>query len=99
RPPSPPQRRQRKRHGSGNLGVQLETAARLGGPAQPGRGAELARAEQGEGDQRVTGRSAGFAMAAGGDQDILAALPEIACRGRDAGGGEGGGPERGGRLS
>ena len=46
--------------------MQLETAARLVKPAQPGRGAGLARAGQGEGEQRVAGRGAGFAMAAGG---------------------------------
>jgi hypothetical protein len=84
--PPPPQHRQREHHGSAHPGVQLETAARLVMPAQPRRGAGLARAGQGEGDQRVAGRGAGFAMAAGGDQDILAALPAIACRGGDAGG-------------
>jgi hypothetical protein len=83
--PPTPQHRQRERDGSGHPGAQLKTAARLVKPAQPGRRAGLASARQGEGDQRIAGRSPGFAMAAGADHDILAALPEIAGRGRDAG--------------
>jgi hypothetical protein len=87
-PAPPPQPRQHKHHDSGHPGMQLETVAGQVEPVQPGRGAGLARAGQGEGDQRVAGRGAGFAMAAGCDQDKLAALPEIARRGGDAGEGQ-----------
>ena len=52
-----------------------------------------AEAGQGEGDQRVAGRGAGFAMAASGDQDKLATLLEIARRGGDAGGGQAASPQ------
>jgi hypothetical protein len=76
--PPPPQHRQREHHGSAHPGVQLETAARLVMPAKPRRGAGLARAGQGEGDQRVAGRGAGSAMAAGGDQDAFV-TPASAC--------------------
>ena len=58
--------------------MQLESAAGLVEPAQPGRRTGRAGARQGERDQRVAGRGAGLAMAAGADYDILAPLPEIA---------------------
>ena len=90
------QQHQRRDQGEGNhAGVQLEPSTRLVDPTDPGRRCRFAGPGQREGDERVVRWAARFAMAAGGDHDVLPSLPLIGGRRRIAGRRQAAGPELG----